>query len=73
MVQAYQQRIFQNNLPVFDGRKNLYTKEALPIGRDRVGLSLIIFSLYCSRIIFRVVFLRELGDFADRIGSDVAG
>lgn len=42
MVQANQQRIFNNNKPVFDGKKNLYTREALPIGRDKVW-SLFIF------------------------------
>lgn len=40
MVQAYSQRIFNNNRPVYDGRRNLYTKDPLPIGTDKVGASL---------------------------------
>ncbi|CDW54120.1 Argonaute 1 isoform B [Trichuris trichiura] len=38
MVQAYQQKVFNKNRPVFDGKKNLYSKEPLPIGLDRVEL-----------------------------------
>jgi len=37
MVNSYTQRIFAGQKPVFDGRKNLYSKEILPIGRDKVG------------------------------------
>ena len=37
MVLSYAQRIFAGQRPVFDGRKNLYSKEPLPIGRDRVS------------------------------------
>ena len=29
-------KIFTNQLPVFDGRKNLYSREQLPIGKERV-------------------------------------
>jgi hypothetical protein len=37
MVQAYSQRIFNGQKPVFDGRKNLYSRDPLPnIGRDKV-------------------------------------
>lgn len=36
MVNAYSQKIFQGSKPVFDGRKNLYSREALPIGKDKV-------------------------------------
>jgi len=36
MVLSYSQRIFAGQRPVFDGRKNLYSKEPLPIGRDKV-------------------------------------
>lgn len=36
MVKAYS-KVFPKR-PVFDGRKNMYTKEDLPIGRDRVEL-----------------------------------
>ncbi|XP_027205239.1 protein argonaute-1 [Dermatophagoides pteronyssinus] len=37
MVQAYN-KIFGNIKPVFDGRKNIYTRDDLPIGRDKVEL-----------------------------------
>ena len=36
MVQAYSQKIFNGQLPVFDGRRNLYSREPLPIGREKV-------------------------------------
>ena len=39
MVQAYSQKIFNGQLPVFDGRRNLYSREPLPIGREKVSLS----------------------------------
>ncbi|XP_074657018.1 protein argonaute-2-like [Tubulanus polymorphus] len=38
MVQAYAQKIFHGQKPVFDGRKNLYNRDPLPIGRERVDL-----------------------------------
>ncbi|KAK2174077.1 hypothetical protein NP493_830g00028 [Ridgeia piscesae] len=38
MVQAYSQKIFSGQKPVFDGRKNLYSKEPLPLGREKVEL-----------------------------------
>nr|QKV26109.1 argonaute-1 [Pinctada fucata] len=38
MVQAYSQRIFSGQKPVFDGRRNLYSRDALPIGKDKVEL-----------------------------------
>lgn len=37
MVHAYS-RIFGNLRPVFDGRNNLYTKDPLPIGHDKLEL-----------------------------------
>uniref|UniRef100_A0A0N5A9X1 Protein argonaute-1 n=1 Tax=Syphacia muris TaxID=451379 RepID=A0A0N5A9X1_9BILA len=37
MIRAYT-RIFNNIRPVYDGKKNMYTRDALPIGRDRVEL-----------------------------------
>ncbi|KAK4336897.1 hypothetical protein RND71_043462 [Anisodus tanguticus] len=37
MVVAYS-KIFPKQKPVFDGRKNMYTKEDLPIGRERLEL-----------------------------------
>ncbi len=36
MIQAYSQKIFNGQKPVFDGRRNLYSRDALPIGRDKV-------------------------------------
>lgn len=36
MVQAYSQKIFQGAKPVFDGRKNLYSRDPLPIGKEKV-------------------------------------
>lgn len=36
MVESYSQRIFAGQRPVFDGRKNMYSKDPLPIGRDKV-------------------------------------
>ncbi|XP_012943067.1 protein argonaute-2 isoform X3 [Aplysia californica] len=38
MVTAYQQKIFQGQKPVFDGRKNLYSREPLPVGTEKVEL-----------------------------------
>lgn len=38
MVKSYSQRIFAGQHPVFDGRRNMYSKEPLPIGRDKVEL-----------------------------------
>ena len=40
MVQAYSQKIFNGQLPVFDGRRNLYSREPLPIGREKVSLQM---------------------------------
>jgi len=38
MVDNFRQAIFQDRKPVFDGRKNLYTAQPLPIGKQKVGL-----------------------------------
>ncbi|XP_052237159.1 protein argonaute-2-like isoform X2 [Dreissena polymorpha] len=38
MVTAYQQKIFQGSKPVFDGRKNLYSRDPLPIGKEKIEL-----------------------------------
>ncbi|XP_076457167.1 protein argonaute-2-like isoform X9 [Babylonia areolata] len=38
MVKAYQQKIFFKTKPVFDGRKNLYSRDHLPIGTEKVEL-----------------------------------
>lgn len=37
MVNKFQ-NIFNNQHPAFDGKRNLYTKDPLPIGRDRIDL-----------------------------------
>ncbi|OQR70150.1 protein argonaute-2-like [Tropilaelaps mercedesae] len=37
MVQSCS-KIFSNQKPVFDGRKNMYTRDDLPIGKDKVEL-----------------------------------
>lgn len=39
MVKAYSQKVFNGQKPVFDGRKNLYSHDPLPIGREKVGTS----------------------------------
>ena len=44
MVKAYQQKIFFKTKPVFDGRKNLYSRDHLPIGTEKVQSP---FSLSC--------------------------
>ena len=36
MVQGYSHSIFNGQKPVFDGKKNLYTRDALPIGKEKV-------------------------------------
>jgi hypothetical protein len=41
MVHAYS-KIFGTLKPVFDGRSNLYTRDPLPIGNDRVDLEVCI-------------------------------
>ena len=38
MVKAYKQRFFNGQMPVFDGRKNLYSRDPLPIGREKVNI-----------------------------------
>jgi len=48
MVQAYSQKIFSGQLPVFDGRRNLYSREPLPIGREKVGSADISFLFFLS-------------------------
>ncbi|GAV05888.1 hypothetical protein RvY_15950-2 [Ramazzottius varieornatus] len=35
MVQGYSHSIFNGQKPVFDGKKNLYTRDALPIGKEK--------------------------------------
>lgn len=41
MVHCYN-KIFGALKPVFDGRNNLYTRDPLPIGNDRVELEVIL-------------------------------
>ena len=36
-MKAYQQKIFFKTKPVFDGRKNLYSRDHLPIGTEKVS------------------------------------
>lgn len=36
MVKAYSQKVFNGQRPVFDGRKNMYSRDPLPLGRDKV-------------------------------------
>ena len=38
MVQANSQKIFSGQRPVFDGRRNLYSRDQLPIGREKVDI-----------------------------------
>uniref|UniRef100_A0A9L0ISJ0 Protein argonaute-1 n=1 Tax=Equus asinus TaxID=9793 RepID=A0A9L0ISJ0_EQUAS len=40
MVQHFKTQIFGDRKPVFDGRKNLYTAMPLPIGRDKLEVTL---------------------------------
>jgi len=55
-VKAYKQKVFNGQMPVFDGRKNLYSRDPLPIGREKVcciSLSLcsfipFLYHTYCS-------------------------
>ena len=53
MVQAYN-KLFENIKPVFDGRKNMYTRENLPIGREKVELEVTLPGEGKDRV-FRVV------------------
>lgn len=38
MVQHFKPQIFGDRKPVYDGKKNIYTVTALPIGNERVRL-----------------------------------
>jgi len=52
MVKAYKQKVFNGQMPVFDGRKNLYSRDPLPIGREKVSISfLVVFTLELEDII----------------------
>lgn len=53
MVHAYS-KIFGTLKPVFDGRQNLYTRDPLPIGNDRVELEVIYF--FITAILFWLLF-----------------
>lgn len=50
MVKAYQQKIFFKTKPVFDGRKNLYSRDHLPIGTEKVGSVSLSFSCFDSSL-----------------------
>lgn len=45
MVGNYRTAIFQDRNPVFDGRKNLYTAQPLPIDNQKVNLTLVFLNL----------------------------
>lgn len=50
MVHAYD-KLFGNHRPAFDGRKNLYTKYPLPIGKEQIELEVgFSFKLYYNNI-----------------------
>ena len=38
MVENFRNAIFQDRRPVFDGRRNMYTAQPLPIDKQRVEL-----------------------------------
>ena len=38
MVDKFRSAIFQDRKPVFDGRKNLYTAQPLPIDKQKVTI-----------------------------------
>lgn len=40
MVQHFKPQIFGDRKPVYDGKKNIYTVTALPIGNERVRLGM---------------------------------
>lgn len=40
MVQHFKPQIFGDRKPVYDGKKNIYTVTALPIGNERVRLEI---------------------------------
>jgi eukaryotic translation initiation factor 2C len=40
MIDSYS-KIFNNIRPVYDGKRNLYTRDPLPIGRERIELEII--------------------------------
>lgn len=38
MVQHFKPQLFGDRKPVYDGKKNIYTVLALPIGSEKVGV-----------------------------------
>lgn len=40
MIESFT-KIFQGIRPVYDGKKSMYTREPLPIGRERVELEVV--------------------------------
>lgn len=50
MVHAYS-KIFGTLKPVFDGRNNLYTRDPLPIGNDRIELEVRLWKLFFQAIL----------------------
>lgn len=55
MVHAYS-KIFGNLKPVFDGRSNLYTRDPLPIGNDRMELEVCIIYSLKPKVVSRIRF-----------------
>ena len=61
MVHAYS-KIFGTLKPVFDGRQNLYTRDPLPIGNDRLELEVrflfkvIIFLFMAVHLVIKIFF-----------------
>lgn len=60
MVHAYS-KLFGNLRPVFDGRNNLYTRDPLPIGNDRMELEVwkffFVYMYYSYIIKFDLIYL----------------
>jgi len=66
MVKAYKQRFFNGQMPVFDGRKNLYSRDPLPIGREKVIYSLFfVNAMYCLSLV--LLICNKLSNFATHI------
>lgn len=56
MVHAYS-KIFGTLKPVFDGRNNLYTRDPLPIGTDKIELEVITVIERSIRVKFFCIYL----------------
>lgn len=40
MIESFS-KIFNNIRPVYDGKKSMYTRESLPIGRERIEVEVV--------------------------------